>query len=621
MSYVLFLRALDGWMPESNSVGIDYRRNNKSAAQRRRHGEHARTSNRMKRTKLNWAEFRLYAIYSAVFATFALLFALADVANYARLGERFTPFSDAYSISALTYDETSAYVPCARRFFETSDLKSEPDVFELRDALGAFPIAHCIIIGSMAKIIGSLEVAWVVAHGIFPALIWLLFFACARQLQLPIAAAFLLATATSLIPFGPRNFFLLGQNALIQPLELIRISAPGLSFLLLLVAAMGISQAVLSARIVTGIVAGVLVGINFYSYYFCWMALGSGLSIWLGVAAFLRRWKDVKTLCIIGLTAVITGVPFFVITVIGLQSQVAKNLMERIGPFTRDMSAARLGLAAILSVPVIWLYVRTRIHPLVIALAFVMVGGALGLNAQVLTGYDAQHWGHFTNRIIQPLDFFLVGAAVLRYLPKISHWRWLCVVATLALVSLGVYRQVSVASNIAEAHDRYQNSVRMLESLPGRIGTASVVGSSDPQVITLLPAITTLWNFVPLGVRTLASNDEILRRFLLIRKLEGATLSDVHADFNQQYPSDKEDRNLSYVLFLRALDGKDLHSRIDQLWSEINLAKDLSVRRLDVLLTTTLPPPLPLASGWSLEQKGSTIGMWNIFHLRPNSYK
>ena len=85
---------------------------------------------------------------------------------------------------------------------------------------------------------GSLEVAWVVAHGIFLALLWVLFFACARRLQLPTATAFLLATATSLIPFGPRNFFLLGQNALIQPLELIRIPAPGLSFLLLLVAAM-----------------------------------------------------------------------------------------------------------------------------------------------------------------------------------------------------------------------------------------------------------------------------------------------------------------------------------------------------------------------------------------------
>jgi hypothetical protein len=572
----------------------------------------------MKRTEFNRAKFRPYVIYSAAFATFALLFALADVTNYVRLGDRFTPFSVAYPISALTYDETSAYVPCARRFFETSNLKSELDVFELRDVAGAYnPIVHCIIIGSMAKIIGSLEVAWVVAHGIFPALTWLLIFACARKLQLPAAPAFLLATATSLIPFGPRNFFLLGQNALIQPLELTRIASPGLSFLSLLLAAMGVSQAVLSGRIVTGIVAGVLVGINFYTYYFCWIALGLGLSTWLGVAAFLRRWEDVKTLCIIGFTAVITGVPFFVITVAALQSQAAINLIERMGPFTRDMSAIGLGLGAILSVLVIWLYVRTRINSLAISLAFILVGGALGLNVQVLTGYDAQHWLHFTNRIIQPLLFFLFGAVVLQCLPKKLHWRWLFALTTLALVSLGVYRQVSVASNIAEAHDRYQNSVRMLESLPGRIGTASVVASSDPQVITLLPAITTLWNFVPLGVRTLASNDEILRRFLLIRKLEGATLSDVHADFDRKYPSDKEDRDLSYVLFLRALDGNDLHSRIDQLWSEINLAKDLSVRRLDFLLTTVVPPALPESSGWSLEHKGSAMGMWNIFYLRP----
>lgn len=571
----------------------------------------------MKRTDLIWADFRSYAIYGSVFVGFALVFALTDLANYARLGDRFTPFSVAYPISALTYDETSAYVPCARRFFEQSSLKSELDVFELRDLEGAFPIAHCIIIGSMARIFGNLEMAWVVAHGIFPAMIWLLFFGCARQLQLPIATAFLLATAASLIPFGPRNFFLLGQNALIQPLELTRIAAPGLSFLFLLLAIMGVAQAVLSRRIVTGIIAGVLVGINFYTYYFCWMALALGFSTWLGVAAFLRRWDDVKTLCIIGFTAVITGVPFFVTTVAGLQSQAAISIMERLGPFTRDMSAIGLGLTAILGVPVIWLYVRTRMHPLVIVLAFVMVGGALGLNVQVLTGYDAQHWSHFTNRIIQPLFFFLCGAAVLQCLPKKPHWRWLCVVTTLALVSLGVYRQVSVAGNIAEAHDRYQNSVRMLESLPGRMGTASVVGSSDPQVITLLPAITTLWNFVPLGVRTLASNDEILRRFLLIRKLEGATLSDVHADFDRKYPSDKEDRDLSYVLFLRALDGNDLHSRIGQLWSEITLAKDLSVRRLDFLLTTVVPPALPESSGWSLEHQGGPIGTWSIFHLRP----
>ena len=221
------------------------------------------------------------------------------------LGQLFMPFSNAHPISALTYDGTSAYVPCAQRFFETSDLKSEVDVFELRDALGTSPIAHCIIIGSMAKIIGSLEVAWVVAHGIFLALLWVLFFACARRLQLPTATAFLLATATSLIPFGPRNFFCWDRTRSFSAAGTHPYPGPRI---IVFVAVSG--GHVLSARIVTGIVAGVLVGINFYSYYFSWMALGLGLSTWLGVAAFLRRWKDVKTLCIIGLMAVITGVPF-----------------------------------------------------------------------------------------------------------------------------------------------------------------------------------------------------------------------------------------------------------------------------------------------------------------------
>jgi hypothetical protein len=85
------------------------------------------------------------------------LFALADIADYAQLGKRFRPFSVAYPVSANTYDETQLYAPGARRFFETNSVKTEVDIFELRDAVGAYPVAHSIIIGSMAKLVGSLE--------------------------------------------------------------------------------------------------------------------------------------------------------------------------------------------------------------------------------------------------------------------------------------------------------------------------------------------------------------------------------------------------------------------------------------------------------------------------------
>jgi hypothetical protein len=290
--------------------------------------------------------------------------------------------------------------------------------------------------------------------------------------------------------------------------------------------------------------------------------------------------------------------------------------MERVGAFSRDLSSIDLGLALILTGAVIGLYVRGRMRPLTMALAFVLAGGALGLNVHLLTGYNAQH-EHFINRCIQPLTFFLLGMVILRWLPRTSlHWPWLYGLVTLILVSLGGYRQVRVAGAIAESHDRTQNSVQVVETLRGRIAAGSVVGSTDPQVLTLLPAISTLWTFVPLGDRSQASNDEILRRFLLLRKLQGATISDVHADFELIYPSKKNDRSLSYVLFVDRLVGKQLHARIDQMWPELDLTEDLSVRRLNVLMMIGTPPTLPQSTGWQLV-KADPIGKWSIFNLQP----
>src|SRR5215467_13583277 len=97
------------------------------------------------------------------FAIIGLLFALTNIVNYAQLGKRFTPFSVAYPVSAQTYDETSLYVPGPRRFFEENSLRTEVDVFELRDVEGVYPMAHSIIIGSVAKLVGNLEVSWVIA--------------------------------------------------------------------------------------------------------------------------------------------------------------------------------------------------------------------------------------------------------------------------------------------------------------------------------------------------------------------------------------------------------------------------------------------------------------------------
>ena len=101
---------------------------------------------------------------------------------------------------------------------------------------------------------------------------------------------------------------------------------------------------------------------------------------------------------------------------------------------------------------------------------------------------------------------------------------------------------------------------------------------------------------MPLGIPSEASNDEILRRYLIVRKLEDATIADVHADFDRIYPATRMDRSLSYALF-------EMH----QVWPQLDLVQDLSARRLDILATVGMPPPLPESTGWQLVKGGVAL--------------
>ena len=214
-----------------------------------------------------------------------------------------------YPISAQTYDETQLYAPGARRFFELGSTNTEVDVFELRDARSGYPILHSVIIGSLAKIVGSLETAWVIAHAVFPAAVWLIFTLTARYVGLATLSAATLAAGICLFAFGPRNYLLLGTHALIQPLELTRMPQPGLSIIFFLSAIVLTGLAIERRRNVLVLLAGIAIAANFYSYYYYWVALGLGFSCWTLVALVRKNWLDARTLAAIGCVALVPDYP------------------------------------------------------------------------------------------------------------------------------------------------------------------------------------------------------------------------------------------------------------------------------------------------------------------------
>jgi hypothetical protein len=108
------------------------------------------------------------------------------------------------------------------------------DWLALRFARDSYPVLHSILLGLLAKVIGSLEWSWMVAHAIVPALIWGVLFSNACRFVQSSFLAEAIAWAVCFIPFSPRNFLLLGEDRFIQPLELTRLPQPALSFLLLI---------------------------------------------------------------------------------------------------------------------------------------------------------------------------------------------------------------------------------------------------------------------------------------------------------------------------------------------------------------------------------------------------
>lgn len=544
----------------------------------------------------------------------AVLFALPDLMMWHTLGDRFVPFSVSPPVSAQTYDETQLYVPGARRFMEEGVVRTEVDVFELRDARSAYPVLHAIVMGGLGRLFGSLEAAWVVGHGLFPAMTWLLLYAIGRRHGLSPLSAASLSAVVCLVPFGPRNALLQGHFALVQPLELSRTPHPSLSFMVCLAAACATGVAVQAGRVALLVLAGLLVGINFYAYYFSWVALGLGFATWFMAALATGRHREAASLAIVGAAAVAAGSQYLLLLWHLSASGTQSELMARVGDIGRTVDALNLTLSLVIVAGLLAAYARSSFSPATNALVFLLCGGLLGQHLQLLTGYNPQH-GHFLNRLIQPLSAFLVGLLLLPRVRDVRSIRLASILVLSSLVTIASYRQISVARAMTPAHDRNQPYLALIDRLAAILPPGAVVAASDRDTFTTLPALTSMWTFVPLGDRTQAAHREILTRYLIVRKLEGADRAAVHADFTTPTASQKGDRLLDYVLGLEHVYPRIIE-QVDELWDGLDPARELSARRIDYLVTSAAPA---LPPGWQAREV-ALVGRWHVLKLaRPNS--
>jgi hypothetical protein len=445
----------------------------------------------------------------------------------------YSPFSVSPLVSALTFDETHAYAPPARHFMSTGAISAEVDNFERRDMSAGIPFVPAAILGSMGWVLGSLEWAFIIADCLFPTALFLLFYWLTGLLIRERGFRLLVAWSSVLVPFGLLNSLWLGDDALIAPLEITRTPQPEISFLFLICAAVLLGRGLVSPPTLKWTVAaGAASGAIVYCYYFYALAWGITLGL---VLFFGLRWKArlvwprlMIVLCIM----ILLAVPYVIASLRGQAQGGQAALLERMGAYTHRPDVLPLTAAFLLTVALL-VFGRKFCskQPMYFLLTALVAGALYAMNFQVLSGYETQPW-HFWKRLALPICFFLIVSLVMRLAEATARQTMnrlrvgARVILFLLIIETGA-RLTYASVSVAPFHRATNSSVAMLRWVRSHISAGQVIGTVDPQLILLIPALTADYTYVPSGLRSLTPTTEIVGRYLELAGLLGLSTSEV----------------------------------------------------------------------------------------------
>ncbi len=459
-----------------------------------------------------------------------LVAAVCSLPHWVAIGQNgsdYSPFSVSPAVSALIFDETHAYAPPAQRFLSTARIDAEVDNYEHRKMSAGIPFIPEAVLGSMGKLLGGLGRAFVASDCVFPALLFVLLYGLTGPLVHERGLRLLIAWSSLVIPFGLLNSFWMGDDALLAPLELTRTPQPEISFLVLIgaVALLGQSLAKEDSW-KRAIWAGVASGAVVYCYYFyavAW-ALTLGLLLVFGLV-----WKSrlLWTRAAVALALMILlSAPFVIATLRGKAQGGQSFLLARMGAYTHRPNTLSLVAALALTIALVSAGRRLCRHqPVYFVLAVLVAGALYGMNFQILSGYETQLW-HFWKRLALPVCFFLLTSFAARYAERLFEGKVkvLRVTAYLLLAALiaETAARLSYAAILTAPYHRASNpDVAMLSWVRNQLSPGYVLGTTDPELVLLIPALTANYTYVPSGLRSLTSTEEIVSRYFELACLLG----------------------------------------------------------------------------------------------------
>ena len=458
-----------------------------------------------------------------IFILFLAILELPHLKRLLVLGSGYTTLLiESQNVNPISLEETYAYATLANRV-KFDQPVNDPYVWEYKDIGSPFlsEFAPSLVTGWLAKLAG-VPLAIIVIKIIGPIVLVFLLYLVGINIGVgnmsamasAIAAVFL-PKLFALLPYPVIPTYILGST----DLEFQRVFHPLLSWIAVAGSLLGI-QLVFKKKtsLIIMVMAGVLAGILFYTYFFAWTLVWFGLVILTVLLFCQKKFLDLQRLAVVMTVGCLIGLPYFINGwefsrgILG-QEFWSKTVLPAQEIHVAALLRYALLLAGLILVDRGWWRKSNKLLLWSILAAAVLLPDL----SQFVFGANLES-DHWIGRFLYPLSTLLLIMAVGKWLSeKNAGWNKLFVVVVfilavfrIGLVNLNEWRKP------VENYQLDKQRQELYNFLFNNVAPGSVIGSLSFTEQIYLAAYTPFYPFIPRWDRTVAPEDEPMKRLLFI---------------------------------------------------------------------------------------------------------
>lgn len=423
----------------------------------------------------------------------------------------------------IAFEETYTYLPATQEVLE-GRFPRDSYIFEYKDMFSPFigETFSSLVMATLTKIFSSITLAFTIADFLFPLLIFLVLYFLMlditkdKLLSIVVGATILFVPEFfAAIPYPKalwKYFFNFRAN---QFLFFSRNFHPQLSFLIWFIALYFLYKALRSDKKRFVFLAGLFLGLLFYTYLFYWTFTWFSFVILFIFLWLINDFKLFRKMFFIGLLGLMIGSFYLFNLYMFRQSSLAVEFFEKMS-YPIQTKLFLISLRYIVLAVITGGFLRREKGFL---FWFLLLSGSLLPALAQLVLKKNLEFDHFFYRALMPLgtiNLFIIIGRIKKHSSSKQYWRIVLLIFLGLLFLSGVLRQTTVAIKTYNIYIRNEAKEEMLSWFNKNTEKDSVIACLDYDQILSIPAFTHNRTYTPMSNRSLASTEEALRRYLEI---------------------------------------------------------------------------------------------------------